>query len=716
MFKRKKLLYFSALVGALTIFNALFFFYYYTRINLQLSGLTVLFIFLFSLNFVLAFHLFKNKLWRISYALSFVLFTLYFLVNFAYYDVFRIFWQANTGQLGALNSSELDLLLSYYNLIPLGLYISAGALLILTGLSLFLYAKTRRRLYQKIVRSIDFLQGRRNSRSTPVWLIFFLIIVINTSAVGLLNVYKHQISLAGFQKTQYYSDLGPYGFLFDRLIVRLGQLPRLFAQPEATAKISDIDSLKSSLQKLAALSLNSEITPTPLRLTNKLDQPHIIIYQMESVGAWALKQEPSPMPFLSKLIAENISVGHFFSNSCTTINSELAANCSFYPESTGPVSDLFAYNNYYCLPEILKDEFDYTTAVYHANEASFWHRDILDPKWGYNRLYFTPDYRLRASDGEVLADVLIKIKQSPRPTFNYIIGFTSHGPHNQDFIDLNHYENNLNISPYLQPLSANSLSAATDEVSLRNYFGFLKAVDNDIKKLFSDLAANGLLDKTVVIIYGDHRYYPFASGDVAADFYNYNEIPFVMYVPGGVSGQAQSVASQADIAPTLLDIVAGEGYERPPYFIGTSLFSPDHPNNAISKCLGENDYIDDNIVIQNEKLLNTFQPLVFSQKYAGLKYEQYVAAFSEVIAKSDRILVNNELTGPSDSLTATSTGPAKELDLNQATDSDKDGLSDLREKALGLDPHNLDTDGDGYLDGVEVINGYNPKGPGKLAP
>lgn len=51
------------------------------------------------------------------------------------------------------------------------------------------------------------------------------------------------------------------------------------------------------------------------------------------------------------------------------------------------------------------------------------------------------------------------------------------------------------------------------------------------------------------------------------------------------------------------------------------------------------------------------------------------------------------------------------------TDSDNDGLSDRDEIFVWkTDPINPDTDGDGYQDGVEVQNGYNPNGPGKLAP
>ena len=48
------------------------------------------------------------------------------------------------------------------------------------------------------------------------------------------------------------------------------------------------------------------------------------------------------------------------------------------------------------------------------------------------------------------------------------------------------------------------------------------------------------------------------------------------------------------------------------------------------------------------------------------------------------------------------------IDTNK--DSDNDGLTDTEElKIYGTDPKNSDTDGDGYLDGVEVTAGQDPK-------
>ncbi|PIR03937.1 MAG: hypothetical protein COV59_02010 [Candidatus Magasanikbacteria bacterium CG11_big_fil_rev_8_21_14_0_20_39_34] len=51
----------------------------------------------------------------------------------------------------------------------------------------------------------------------------------------------------------------------------------------------------------------------------------------------------------------------------------------------------------------------------------------------------------------------------------------------------------------------------------------------------------------------------------------------------------------------------------------------------------------------------------------------------------------------------------------QEEDLDNDGLSDAQEVYYFTDSHNPDTDGDGYLDGVEVANNYSPHaGNGKM--
>ncbi len=52
--------------------------------------------------------------------------------------------------------------------------------------------------------------------------------------------------------------------------------------------------------------------------------------------------------------------------------------------------------------------------------------------------------------------------------------------------------------------------------------------------------------------------------------------------------------------------------------------------------------------------------------------------------------------------------------IDAKRDSDNDGLSLLEEYEYHTDPTNDDTDGDGYVDGTEVANGYSPSGEGLM--
>lgn len=76
----------------------------------------------------------------------------------------------------------------------------------------------------------------------------------------------------------------------------------------------------------------------------------------------------------------------------------------------------------------------------------------------------------------------------------------------------------------------------------------------------------------------------------------------------------------------------------------------------------------------------------------------------------------SNLAKPSPTLTPAATPPAVTISVtpNPLLDRDNDGLPDVLEAVYGTDPLNQDTDGDGYKDGSEVCDGYNPLGPGPL--
>jgi len=79
---------------------------------------------------------------------------------------------------------------------------------------------------------------------------------------------------------------------------------------------------------------------------------------------------------------------------------------------------------------------------------------------------------------------------------------------------------------------------------------------------------------------------------------------------------------------------------------------------------------------------------------------------------AQKVTIQAQLTSLESSVGA-SAQKAVEAQNELAKDSDNDGLSDYDELFVyKTDPYNPDTDGDGFLDGDEVTNGFNPLDPG----
>lgn len=86
-----------------------------------------------------------------------------------------------------------------------------------------------------------------------------------------------------------------------------------------------------------------------------------------------------------------------------------------------------------------------------------------------------------------------------------------------------------------------------------------------------------------------------------------------------------------------------------------------------------------------------------------------VASSSETVSSSTlEGIIPEAITSTTPDITEVSAGVMDDLD------SDLDGLTDNQELIYGTDVNNRDTDGDGFSDGDEVKNGYNPNGLGKL--
>ena len=84
----------------------------------------------------------------------------------------------------------------------------------------------------------------------------------------------------------------------------------------------------------------------------------------------------------------------------------------------------------------------------------------------------------------------------------------------------------------------------------------------------------------------------------------------------------------------------------------------------------------------------------------------YALSYAMLVSSSQYDAGQNTMTPDSHSLEASPNGEK---------DSDNDGLIDEEELSFETDDQVADTDGDGFLDGLEVLSGYNPLGDGELA-
>ena len=627
-----------------------YFFLYSGSLEAKFSFVSFLFFLLLFISFITLANLQKTVRGIIISSTVFFVFLLYSVINLAYFRVFNTFINFSLGQITQINFSFVDFIADFSFLIPKSIFFLSFLLFFIFILSSILSKRESGQKQFLLLHNSEIAQRKnRLARSG----LFAVLLIANIAAVSVTAYYEKNPRESWWDSREYSLNCGFAGHLYGEFYQFLnGEIKTIFAKEKSEEDYNQ--KIKTALlpqttdkKDLARYYLNQlsgeENNDQEKILPTTTEKPHIIIYQLESVGSWALKQDPTPMPYLKELMAKNITVNYFFANSCQTINAEFSALCGFIPDSFGPISYHEENNNLNCLPSILKTKYNYKTEIFHANLASFWDRDNLAKKWGFDDLYFTPYFRQKASDGRVLSAMVEKIKNSDAPTFNYVIGFTSHDPHNEELIRYQAKKNNVIIKPYSSSLNNSSLNVLSEEKTIRNYFGFLREIDNSIKNLYADLKKNNLLDKTIIIIYGDHRYYDFPL-DGLENFYNYNEIPFVLSLPGQSEKTVlRDFASHIDIAPTILNIVEKENYQKMPDSIGSSLFSKEHLNNALTKCLGEITYIDTEKIILGNVKTNLYQKFYSAEELSDDAVNKYIDDLKNLVKVSDEIIYTDTI-------------------------------------------------------------------------
>ena len=246
---------------------------------------------------------------------------------------------------------------------------------------------------------------------------------------------------------------------------------------------------------------------------------NVLVIHAESVMTNALYQSfngEEATPTLNKIANEGMYFSNFYSQVSvgTSSDSELTYNTSLMPTKSGTAFVSYSDRKYISTPNLLKEKGYYTFSM-HANNADFWNRRAMHKTLGYERFYSKTDYKvtkeksigLGLSDKEFFNQSINKLKKIDKEHdkwYGLMIMLTNHTP----FSETDKYGE----FPVDMKETVTNEDGSTEEIiypymegtKLGNYFKSIHYADSALGELIANLEEEGLLDNTVLIIYGDH--------------------------------------------------------------------------------------------------------------------------------------------------------------------------------------------------------------------
>jgi phosphoglycerol transferase MdoB-like AlkP superfamily enzyme len=272
-----------------------------------------------------------------------------------------------------------------------------------------------------------------------------------------------------------------------------------------------------------------------------------------------------------------------------TSDAEFTTMASLLPLDQGAVAFRFSGNHYAALPRVLRER-GYRTLSAVAFEPGFWNRQVMHPAYGFERSLFELDFQLTEqigwglNDRDFLQQMLPRLDTLPQPFAAWLITLSLHHP----FEDFPARHKTLQLG-------------ALDGTSFGNYLHTMRFFDSALEEFRSALARSGLLDRTVVVVFGDHdagfardaalsRLIGIAD-DEAAWTLN-DRVPLFVRVPHAEStpelhGPRGVPAGQTDFAPTLLGLLGVDASGLP--YVGRNLLGA--PAGPVPRPYGE--WLDD---------------------------------------------------------------------------------------------------------------------------
>jgi len=286
---------------------------------------------------------------------------------------------------------------------------------------------------------------------------------------------------------------------------------------------------------------------------------NVVVVQMEALQGYAFGRTVGGVPVtpnLDRLAAESLRFPRFFSQVAqgSTADAELLAQCSLQPSRVGAVFFEYAGTRFRCLPELLQRA-GWTTVAMHANDPEFWGRATTYPAIGFGTFHDVAafsrndDIGMGPSDAVFFSEAVEKLRKTPEPYYAVLLSLSSHMPF----------------------VKVRKIPAVLDHGRFQDtWVGYhldgIRYADAALGRLIDGLRSDGSLDRTILVVYGDHwgsnrfnsnlgDYLGIRASDSARWFVAERSVPLLVRVPGMAAREVGRTAGQIDLAPTIAGLL-----------------------------------------------------------------------------------------------------------------------------------------------------------------
>lgn len=438
-------------------------------------------------------YLFKPKN-RFAYYMSFNIFlTAICMINSVYYTFYTSFASVSmlslTQYIGDVGDAVVENVLQLKDLV----YLLSPLALILVHLKL-----KKKNYYKKFELKSDRKKKTIKTLSfTGVLLVLFLVTLSSLDVSRFVKQWNKEYIVMRF---------GIYIYQANDLVVSLQpKINSMFGYEKAKKTFDEYFDGKDEVQTN--------------EYTNVFEGKNVIVIHAESMMRNAMNlsfNDIEVTPTLNKLSKEGMYFSNFYSQVSvgTSSDSELTYNTSLMPTKSGTAFVSYSDRDYISTPKLLKEKGYYTFSM-HANNADFWNRRAMHKSLGYDRFFSKTDYKvtkentigLGLSDKEFFKQSISKIKKIAEKNdkwYGLSIMLSNHTP----FSDVEKY------GEYLVDIKGTETKedGTTEEVTypymegtkLGNYFKSIHYADSALGEFINELDEAGLLENTIIVLYGDH--------------------------------------------------------------------------------------------------------------------------------------------------------------------------------------------------------------------